>query len=361
VQAVVDWVIFANMTKWKRPALLLLSPVYWLGTTVRNTLYNSGILKSTSFDLPIISVGNLSAGGTGKTPHVEYLLRLLSEKGHLAVLSRGYGRRTKGFLLTSNPPDPFAVGDESAQIKTHFPKVEVAVCENRVKGVDQLLRFPKSPDIIVLDDAFQHRRITPGLHVVLTTFAEPFFNDGILPAGNLREGRREASRADVIVVSKCPADMQPEQKAAYRKAIGQYTPAAVFFSYMQHGQVRWMHAKKTFDLREKFLLVTGIANPINFIKFLKSNDLAFEHMRFPDHHLFTKLDVKRMRERIKEQKLAGIVTTEKDATRFLFRGNLQDEFPIAIFPIEVQMEDNEQFDQLIFDFVSNFQNSVSNG
>lgn len=343
------------MTKWKRPALLPISPLYWLVTTIRNTLYNSNILKSTSFDLPIISVGNLSAGGTGKTPHVEYLLRLLADQGHLAVLSRGYGRRTKGFLLTSNPPDPFAVGDESAQIKTHFPKVEVAVCENRVKGVDQLLRYPKSPDIVVLDDAFQHRRIAPGLHIVLTTFAEPFFKDGVLPAGNLREGRREAARADIVVVSKCPADLTAKQRADYRAAIAQYTKAQVFFSHMQHGEVRWMHPKKSFDLREKFLLVTAIANPVNFIKFLKKNNLEFEHMRFPDHHLFTKLDVKRMRERIKEKRLMGIVTTEKDATRFLFRGNLQDEFPVGIFPIQVEMEDERNFNQLILDFVKKFE------
>lgn len=339
------------MTNWKRPYLLPLSPLYWLVTTSRNWLYNNNILKSTAFDLPIISVGNLSAGGTGKTPHVEYLLRLLADEGALAVLSRGYGRRTKGFLLTSNPPDPFAVGDESAQIKTHFPKVEVAVSENRVKGVDQLLRYPKSPDIIVLDDAFQHRRIKAGKHIVLTTFAEPFFNDGILPAGNLREGRRQARRADIIVVSKCPDNLSDQQREAYKSAIAPYANAHVFFSHMQHGEVRWMHPKKTFDLNEKFLLVTAIANPKPFIAFLKARGLQFEHMRFPDHHLFTKLDVKRMRERITEKKLAGIVSTEKDATRFLFRGNLQETYPIGIFPIAVQMEKAEIFDQLIMDFV----------
>jgi tetraacyldisaccharide 4'-kinase len=340
--------------KLKRPYLLFLSPLYWLITSTRNFLYNKSILKATGFDLPIISVGNLSLGGTGKTPHVEYLLRLLQDRSTVAVLSRGYGRRTKGFLLTSNPPDPFAVGDEPAQIKTHFPKVEVAVSEDRVKGVDQLLRFPKSPEIILLDDAFQHRKIQAGFHVVLTTWSEPFFQDVILPAGNLREGRGEAERADVIVVTKCPSpsEIETEKMEDYQKSISKYTKnARIYFSYMEHGEVRWMHPKKSFDLNQKFLLVTGIANPAPFVTYLKGKGLEFVHMKFPDHHLFTKLDIKRMKEKIREHKLSGIISTEKDATRFLFRGNLQAELPIGIFPIEVRFMDQSGFDREILEYI----------
>ncbi len=339
------------MTKWTRPYLLPLSPLYYLVTRLRNFLYDIKVLKSTSFDLPIISVGNLSAGGTGKTPHVEYLISLLKPHHFLAVLSRGFGRRTKGFLLASKPPDPFAVGDESAQIKTHHPDVEVAVCENRVKGVDQLLRFPKSASVILLDDAFQHRKIEAGLHIVLTTFDAPFFQDGILPGGNLREGRGEADRADIVVVTKCPDDLSESTKSDYRTTIAQYTPAKVFFSKIQHGEVRWLHPKKAFDLSEKFLLVTGIANPTPFVKHLENSGFTFEHMKFPDHHLFTKLDIKRMRDRVKQKQLAGIVTTEKDATRFLFRGNLHDEFPIGVFPIAVAFDEKQAFDAQIHDYI----------
>jgi tetraacyldisaccharide 4'-kinase len=339
--------------KLKRPYLLFLSPLYWIGTTFRNLLYNLSIFKSQGFDLPIISVGNLSMGGTGKTPHVEYLLRLLEGRGSLAVLSRGYGRRTKGFLLASSPPDPFAVGDESAQIKTHYPKVEVAVSENRVKGVDQLLRYPKSPEIIILDDAFQHRKIQAGLHIVLTTYSDPFFSDVILPAGNLREGRSEASRADIIVVTKCPENLDQTTKSQYEQAVLKYAPKSkVCFSYMQHGQIRWMQPKKTFDIQQKFLLVTGIANPAPFKKHLESLGLQFVHMRFPDHHLFTKMDIRKMKEKIKDANLAGIISTEKDATRFLFRGQLHHEVPIGIFPIEVVFFNADEFNKEVFSYVS---------
>jgi tetraacyldisaccharide 4'-kinase len=193
----------------------------------------------------------------------------------------------------------------------------------------------------------------------LTTYDAPFFTDGILPGGNLREGRGEADRANVVVVTKCPLNLSESARQHYRNEITKYTPAKVFFSKMDHGTVRWLHPKKSFELNQKFLLVTGIANPVPFVNHLKEMQLEFEHMKFPDHHLFTKLDIKKMRDKVKQNNLAGIVTTEKDATRFLFRGNLHEEFPIGVFPIQVVFEEKAAFDQLIFQYLKENKKAIA--
>lgn len=327
-----------------RKLLYPFSLLYGGVTMLRNKLYDEGIFKSHAYDLPVIGVGNLSVGGTGKSPMVEYLISLLKNEHKVATLSRGYKRNTSGFRLLTGNETAAEVGDEPLQFKNKFPEVQVAVDEDRSHGIEELLKT-STPDVIILDDAFQHRKVTAGLYILLTPYGNLYSKDLILPAGNLREPRWGAKRADIVVVTKCPEDLTKEEQAEIAKELSLDSDQALFFSSIAYSET--VLGESSFPLEElkdrSFTLVTGIANPQPLVDFLKGKGLDFEHRAFPDHHNFTASEVKEL------QAADFILTTEKDYMR------LKNELPpnkISYLPISTRILDaSEEFEDLIRNFV----------
>ncbi|MFY0629194.1 MAG: tetraacyldisaccharide 4'-kinase [Flavobacteriaceae bacterium] len=292
--------------------------LYDLITTVRNYFYDVGVFKSTSFDIPIIAVGNLSVGGTGKTPQIEYLIRLLEQDKKVAVLSRGYKRHTKGFILINDSHVASDVGDEPLQFFKKFPSVSVAVDANRVNGIQQLQKLVQ-PDVVLLDDAFQHRKVKAGSYILLTKYNDLYSSDFILPTGNLRESRRGAKRANVIVITKCPNDLSELEQ---QKTIDKLKPLEgqkVFFSSISyHSKTKGSHQLSLEELKDydDIILITGIANPAPLVQFLEEKKCKINHLKFPDHHEFSAEDLERIKSHLRvkaENKL--LLTTEKDYMR----------------------------------------------
>lgn len=303
-----------------RKLLFPFSVLYRLVTLIRNKCFDIGIFTVHKFDIPIISVGNLSVGGTGKTPHIEYLIRLLQSSKKVAVLSRGYKRQTKGFVLAKNGITVNDIGDEPFQYFSKFKDIIVAVDEKRVNGIKQLLKLPISPDVILLDDAYQHRSVKPGLSILLTSFNELFIDDFILPVGNLRESKMGYKRADIIVITKCPEALDDEQQQTIVKKIKPYINQEIFFSKITYqNKLQGYDSKVNIqDLKNyEVLLITGIANPNPLIQYLKIYNKTLTHLKYPDHHNFTKNDLEKINKTYSdltsEKKL--ILTTEKDYVR----------------------------------------------
>lgn len=323
-------------------------PIYYLITKFRNRLYDLGIKKSTSFNLPIICVGNLSVGGTGKTPMIEYLIRLLSTNYKVATLSRGYKRKTKGFLVANRNSNVQMLGDEPYQFYNKFGEnVFVAVDEDRVHGLNQLLTQIEKPEIVLLDDAFQHRKIKAGLNILLTTYCNLYVNDYVLPTGNLREPRTGADRADLIVVTKCPKDLGNDEKIQIVKRINPKESQHVFFSHIKYADVV-KSLGNDLPLAEinNFTLVTAIANAKPLVEFLKSRSLNFEHLNYKDHHGFTDEEVKML----KEKQL--ILTTEKDFVKLKQFNYLLGK--LYYLPIEMELEYNAEFNKQILNFIQRY-------
>ncbi|MFW6289582.1 MAG: tetraacyldisaccharide 4'-kinase, partial [Mariniphaga sp.] len=278
---------------------ILLYPVsmlYGLIVNFRNMLYDLNLFKSKEFDVTVISIGNITVGGTGKTPHVEYLVDLLKEKFQVATLSRGYRRKTKGYYLVNTDSTVREVGDEPLQIKRKFPDVTVSVCENRVEGVEKLLAIEdqKSPDVILLDDAFQHRRISPVINILLIDYNRPLKNDSLLPAGSLRESASQLRRANVIIFSKCPpAEVTPIMRRVMQNEVGLRPYQSMFFTTYEYGKLKPVFGGKELgsDFYEKhsyaILIVTGIAYPRLIPEYLKQFTSETEMVSFPDHHNFS--------------------------------------------------------------------------
>jgi tetraacyldisaccharide 4'-kinase len=296
-----------------RKLLFPFAVLYGLVTAIRNILYDNGFLKSYSFPIPIIAVGNLSSGGTGKTPQIEYLINLLQNDYKIAVLSRGYKRKSEGFILANAAATAEILGDEPFQIFKKFPKIQVAVDANRKNGIEQLLQSEIKPDVILLDDAFQHRQVKAGFYILLTAFDDLFYNDFILPTGNLRESRNGAKRADCIVVTKCPKLITEDERKVIISKIG--LNSKVYFSsisYAEHvyndaGCVSLEEIKRSIKL-----LLAGIAKPTLFFEHLKQPNDAI--LTFPDHHHFTENDIKNIENKSKNR---IIITTEKDYVRLV--------------------------------------------
>jgi len=288
-----------------------ISLVYGLVVNLRNQLYDRNILESKSFDIPTICVGNLSVGGTGKTPMIEFLISRLRDKHQLAVLSRGYKRKSQGFQLATQDSTAEQLGDEPFQIHRKYPEVTVAVDADRQNGIAQLKKNAH-PSVILLDDAYQHRKVTPIFSILLTTYANPFFNDMYLPAGNLRDAKYASQRADCIVVTKCPSHIGQEERDTYTKRLTQSTGQFILFSTLVYDRMVYGHQTqlKLLDLKDKrFTLVTGIANPAPLVQYLKEIGLVFDHLKFPDHHAFSSAEI----EKLKKKSL--VLTTEKDYVR----------------------------------------------
>lgn len=325
---------------------------YAVGVAVRNILYALGLKRQEAPHITTIGVGNLSTGGTGKTPHVEYLLRLLADKYPTAMLSRGYKRRTKGYVADDGSHDTALLGDEPAMVATKFPQVQVAVCEKRIEGVRRLMEQAEEerPKLIILDDVYQHRRIKPNINILLTEYRRPFCKDRILPYGNLREFRSGRYRAGIVIVTKSPAVLNPVDRHNLVHDLHLQNYQKVFFSYLKYGQLAAMDGTTTdIDLHKMdcVLALTGIAHPEPMIEELRRS-CKVQHIAFPDHHNYTKRDMARVREAFEairgERKI--IITTEKDAMRM--RG-LTDELPVYTLPVEVAFhkEKDIDFDQVI--------------
>ncbi len=326
-----------------RKILFPLAFLYWLITFIRNWLYDMGVLKSYSFDVPIIAVGNLSVGGTGKTPQIEYLIRLLSEKYRVAVLSRGYKRLSKGFVLADNLATANSIGDEPFQFFSKFPTIQVAVDANRKKGIEKLLQLQNKPEVILLDDAFQHRKVKAGFYILLSAYDDLFCDDFILPFGNLRESALGKKRADMIIITKCPQDLSELAQQNIKEKLQVKQP--VYFTTIQYddcvyGNENSIHVEALKS--ESKLLIAGIAKPKLFFDFLKSE--TDETLVFPDHHQFSKQDCEHILAKAKERK---IITTEKDFVRL---NGLLPNAQLYYLPIKAVFL-NTNFDKAIEDYV----------
>lgn len=338
--------------------------------SVRNLLFDWGILKSSSFDLPIISVGNISVGGTGKTPHTEYLINILQEKYELASLSRGYKRKSKGFLLADKNSNSHDLGDEPMQMNRKFSKLHVAVDADRVNGVQHLLSVENglNLDCILLDDAYQHRYIKPGLSILLIDYNRPISKDFVMPMGRLRETSSGKKRADIIIVSKCPHDLSDSEADKLRNDIRPLSHQKLYFTCLDYAPIQPVFKSQKeliqldFSKKESqgILLVTGIANPAPLRKYLKEFCSEFDEIQFPDHYTFKDKNLEQIEDTFKSlnSKNKVIVTTEKDAVRFLDMSIKSDAIKenMAYIPLQIKFikQSNSQFDKQIHDFVESF-------
>ena len=336
------------------------SLLYGLIVIVRNYLYEKDVLKSVSFNLPVISVGNLIVGGTGKSPMVEYLIRLLQDNYKMATISRGYKRKTKGYILATPGTTALDIGDEPMQFYSKFPGIPVAVGEERIEAIPQLLQdFPET-NVIVLDDAFQHRKIHPGLNILLTECNNLFTRDFFLPTGDLRDQRSSYKRADIIVVTKCHPFMSLDEKAAITNEIKPMPHQQIFFTTILYNQPYHIFTKqiRTINFFDEVLLVTGIANTTPIKTYIVNQAKTYNELCFSNHHIYTIDDLKEIRKRFNEinDDYKIIVTTEKDAVRLLkFKDELID-LPLFVLPVEHRFlfGDTHHFNSLITGFINHF-------
>ncbi len=316
-------------------------PIYWLITRIRNLLYDHHLLKSEQFNIPVICVGNLSTGGTGKTPMIEYLIRLIEPLKSTAVLSRGYKRHTKGFVLAKADSTVEDIGDEPFQFHSKFPTVTIAVDEQRVRGIRKLMDRARPPKVVLLDDAFQHRQVKAGLNILLSSYQAPFYSGMVLPTGDLREPRAGYMRADIIIITKCPAGLSENEKASIKKQIGPLDGQQVFFSTINYSRhIKNNQQTLALDSLGHFTLVTGIANPQPLVQHLKRIGLSFEHLIFKDHHHFSDQELEELGKR------ALIVTTEKDFAR-LRENSALDQKRLFYLEIEFVLDRPDDFEALI--------------
>lgn len=326
--------------------------LYGLTTSLRNWLYDRRIFKYTQFDIPVISVGNLTVGGTGKTPMVEYIIELLKSKYKVATLSRGYGRKTRGFLLAGPQETSYTIGDEPFQLYKKFSHdVIVSVGEERILAVPRILYKHPEVQVILLDDAFQHRALKPALQILLNDYNRPFYKDMPMPSGRLREFISGAKRADVVVVTKCPEEMSQEEMTIISQRIKQVIgkDKQVFFSYMNYKKPLALNAELSADLYE-VVLISGIANVAPLLSEVKKKYMLIKHFKFPDHHYYSQKDIEKIVAFVqKKNKNLSIITTEKDAVKLkpFFKDMA---IPVFVLPIVVQFHNNEkEFQELIFD------------
>lgn len=330
---------------------LLLYPfglIYNLITAIRNLLFNLKIKKIHYSGTPIICIGNLSAGGTGKTPHTEFCIRLLSETSRITVLSRGYNRLTSGYILANNKSHANEIGDEPFQFYNKFPDIKVAVDEKRVRGIRNIIQ-DHNPDIIILDDAYQHRYVKPHFSMLLTDYNDLFTEDYVIPTGNLRENRFNAKRADLVIVTKCPNQVSPAKKKDIVEDIQSYTKAKVLFSTIKYCPLKTLlgnPVEMNFEQNklEHIIAITGIAKSTGFVKALHKYGKKIRHHKFADHYRYSESDINDILYHYNkiESNNKAIFTTEKDAMRLLeFKDKLHD-IQIYYWPIEIEMNEKDK-------------------
>lgn len=346
----------------RKIALFPLAVLYGIITSVRNLLYDWKVLKSKTVEVHTICVGNLAVGGTGKTPHVEHLIRLLQNDYIIATLSRGYKRKTNGFIIADENSTAEDIGDEPLQYKTKNPQLTVSVDANRVNGIKQLLAIETPPQIVILDDAFQHRALKCELNIVISEFTNLYTKDCMLPAGFLRESKRGINRADIIIISKTPDRTSAVDIRNITKDLKPSAHQHLFFTWLKYGELMgFQNPSETIDtlndlFRYRVVVFTGIGNPDPMITYLKEYSSSVKHIQYPDHHQFTIQDISDIRNALDSIEGGNkiVVTTEKDATR-LRLGDLQDitnTLPLYVLPIEVDFKDKTQvFNDIIINYV----------
>ena len=358
---------FIKIREW----LLPFSWLYGIGVSVRNQLFEMGVLKSQSYKIPIISVGNITVGGSGKTPHVEYLIRLLRDKVKVAVLSRGYKRKSRGYVLADKDTVMKDIGDEPYQLKSKYPEVYMAVDKNRRNGISRLTtdEETKDTDVILLDDAYQHRYVKPGVNILLVDYHRLIIYDKLLPAGRLREPKQEKNRADIVIVTKCPRDLKPMEYRVLTRALNLYPYQKLFFSTLRYGSLTPIFAGEKRELdsiseEENVLLLTGIASPRQMMLDLEPYTQRLQPLTFGDHHQFNKRDVRRINETFAAMPSPKIIiTTEKDNTRLFGLEGLSDEVRQNIYMLPVEIEfmlgQQKEFNEKIIGYVQkNSRNSI---
>ncbi len=329
------------------PLLFPFSILFDAVTSARNRLYDLGIKPSAKFDVPLISVGNLSVGGTGKTPMIEYLIRLMSGEYTLATLSRGYGRKTKGVHIVDDLDDASTVGDEPLQFYRKYKgKAVVAVGEERAFAIPYILQQHPGINLILLDDAYQHRRVKPSFQILLTDYHNLFVDDYLLPAGRLRESRTGASRADVVIVTKCPANVSDDEMMAIESTIRRYNHKAVFFTKISYGNILPATGESVYK-PERIILVTGIANPKPLKEYLEKNYNLVKHFSFHDHYDYSQNDLQNICEAARREK-AVVVTTEKDIVKMDIKQFDSGSVSLNYLPIEIQfLKNGKDFDEMV--------------
>jgi tetraacyldisaccharide 4'-kinase len=329
-------------------------------TSIRNLLFDKDYLKASTFNFPIICIGNLAVGGTGKTPMVEYLIRLLRNQYAVATISRGYKRKTKGFGIANENTTALEIGDEPMQFHLKFPDITVAVGEERLVAIPQLLQDRPETQIIILDDAFQHRTVKAGLNILLTEYKNLYTRDLLLPAGDLRDTRRSAKRAEIIIVTKCRNNLTEQDQKEIISELGPNANQTVFFTEIKYTQPYHLFSKKPFDISPglELLLVCGIANPKPLKEFITTHVKSYDMLNYPDHHIFSIDDlgeIKRQFEKIPSSNKI-ILTTEKDGVRLQKFENELADFPIYVIPIEhaFMFNDAGRFSKMLYDFINSF-------
>lgn len=336
------------MVKKLKFLLLPLSWILFLVLKIRHFLYDKGYQTSKEYELPLICVGNLALGGTGKTPMSEYLIALLKPLYPLALLSRGYKRHSKGFILADDNATPTLIGDEPYQLFYKNRDIAIAVSEKRTLGVERLLEHFKRKLVIILDDAMQHRKIKAGYYILLSDYQNLFYNDFLLPVGHLRDLKQRAYSAQSIIITKSPSDLTQQKASEIRKKLYSYTKNIYFTQILYSSIVKNLSSEILLEdfLQNEFTLVTGIANPTHLLKYLKEKKKDFKHLQFPDHHSFSKAEIKAL----SQEPL--ILTTEKDFVRL--KNELNN---IYYLPINTQFifeEDQKAFETEILNFCDSF-------
>ncbi|MBR5729704.1 MAG: tetraacyldisaccharide 4'-kinase [Prevotella sp.] len=358
---------FIKINEWLTP----FSWLYGLGVGFRNQLFEIGILKGKSYDIPIISVGNITVGGSGKTPHVEHLVRLLHDKVKVAVLSRGYKRKSRGYKLADKQSTARDIGDEPYQMMKKFPDIHVAVDRKRCHGIERLISDEKTKDtdVILLDDAYQHRYVKPGINILLVDYHRLIIYDKLLPAGRLREPQSGKSRADIVIITKCPRDLKPMEFRVLTKALNLYPYQKLFFTTLDYCPLKPLFCGDDIPLEQipkdmNVLLLTGIASPKQMILDLKPLVSDIQPMSFADHHQFSKRDIRKLNERfaaMPEPKM--IITTEKDNARLFGLNGLSEEVRHNIYQLPIRIEfmlgQEQEFNEKIIGYVQkNSRNSI---
>ncbi|MEO6611288.1 MAG: tetraacyldisaccharide 4'-kinase [Chitinophagaceae bacterium] len=344
-----------------RILLLPFALLYWLAIGIRNWLYNKNILRSSDFGLPVICVGNLSVGGTGKSPMVEYLVAKLKDQFRVATLSRGYKRKTKGYALAQPGSTALDIGDEPMQFHLKFPGVPVAVGEERLVAIPQLLHDHPETETIILDDAFQHRAVRAGLNILLTDYNNLFTRDFYLPTGDLRDLKSSYKRAAIIVVTKCNPQLNEPEKQKIIKEIGPLPGQHIFFTTTGYGAMYHLNDSSRIiapEANRETLLVTGIANPRPLKKMLEEHSNSYHMLQYNDHHIFTIDDFNDIRKKFESLPSPHkiILTTEKDAVRLAKFNAETEQLPFYVIPVwhHFLFEEGGQFDRLVTNFIRDF-------
>ena len=357
---------FIKINEWLTPLSWLYGAAVW----VRNELFELGILKSRSFKTPVISVGNITVGGSGKTPHVEYLVRLLEDKLKVAVLSRGYKRKSKGYVLGNQQTAMHEIGDEPYQMMKKFPHIHVAVDKNRCNGIERLItdETTKDTDVILLDDAFQHRYVKPGINILLVDYHRLIIYDKLLPAGRLREPKEGKARADIVIVTKCPKDLKPMEYRVLTKAMNLFPYQGLFFTSISYCDLEPVFGKGSMPLsqlsNQNIMLLTGIASPKQMTVDLSPMCKSITPLTFADHHHFKSKDIRKINNTFAEMPSPKIIiTTEKDSCRLEGNEELSDEVRQALYALPIKVcfiaNQEEVFNQKILSYIQkNSRNSI---